>query len=341
MKSADHRDRVVEQLLRQSPPTASSAETPECLDAETMAAWADGELSGAALTRAESHVASCARCQSIAAALLRSEPPPSVAERSPRRWFAWLVPLTAAATAIAIWVAVPHDSERTAPAPMVSDAVTPQPASPTDVPSPSAQSPSQGFATPAPRPQERRERAPATAESPQRLETAPPSTAQAKAAEPAAAGALSDAQARAASSPAAPSTPSPAASLNETITLARAPDANAGVRLIASPDSTRRWRLAGTVVEYSTDDGSTWTDVFTARAPLTAGTSPSSSICWIVGRNGVVLRTLDGRSFSVIPVPETVDLTTVGATEADVAAITAADGRVFSTVNGGQSWTVR
>src|SRR5262245_10988535 len=77
-----------------------------------MAAWVEGGLSGAALEAAEVHVADCARCQTLVGALARAQaaaPPPP--EPAPRRSFAWLVPLTAAATAVAVWVAVPRERE--------------------------------------------------------------------------------------------------------------------------------------------------------------------------------------------------------------------------------------
>src|SRR5262245_49834894 len=107
------RDQSLERLLRQSLKTPSGGATTSCLDPETLAAWADGGLSGHELEVAQSHAADCARCQSALAALVRTslDPVKPVAEtldQGHRRWFAWLVPLTAAAAAIAIWVAVPR-----------------------------------------------------------------------------------------------------------------------------------------------------------------------------------------------------------------------------------------
>ena len=83
--------------------------TNACLDAETIAAWLDGGLSGEALTIARTHVADCARCQAVVAVMVRTEAAAAApaAERPSRRWLGWLVPLAAAATAVAIWVAVP------------------------------------------------------------------------------------------------------------------------------------------------------------------------------------------------------------------------------------------
>jgi len=66
------RDQSVERLLRQSLRTPRRAgATDACLNAETLAAWVDGGLTGAALEDAQSHVADCNRCQSVVGALAR------------------------------------------------------------------------------------------------------------------------------------------------------------------------------------------------------------------------------------------------------------------------------
>ena len=52
--------------------TADAATGPECLDADTLAAWADNALGAAELAAAEAHAADCARCQAMLAAMARS-----------------------------------------------------------------------------------------------------------------------------------------------------------------------------------------------------------------------------------------------------------------------------
>jgi photosystem II stability/assembly factor-like uncharacterized protein len=71
---------------------------------------------------------------------------------------------------------------------------------------------------------------------------------------------------------------------------------------------------------------------------LTGGASPSASVCWLIGRGGVVLRSIDGLRFESVPFPEPIDLTTIHSTGALQATIAAADGRVFATTDGGASW---
>jgi photosystem II stability/assembly factor-like uncharacterized protein len=92
-------------------------------------------------------------------------------------------------------------------------------------------------------------------------------------------------------------------------------------------------------VEYSTNGGATWEPLPTGvSAQLTAGSSPSASVCWLVGRGGVVLLTTNGRSWQRLAPPDTADLAAVQATDARRATVTTADGRVFRTEDAGQTW---
>ena len=72
---------------------------------------------------------------------------------------------------------------------------------------------------------------------------------------------------------------------------------------------------------------------------LTAGASPAPSICWLVGPQGIVLLTTDARSWRRIAFPEAVDLVSVRASDDKIATVSTADGRAFSTTDGGQTWT--
>jgi photosystem II stability/assembly factor-like uncharacterized protein len=111
---------------------------------------------------------------------------------------------------------------------------------------------------------------------------------------------------------------------------------------IASLAIAVRWRISGTSLEHSTDGGSTWSSVPTGvTSELTAASSPSSTVCWVVGRGGVVLRTTDGRNFSRAAFPEITDLSAVQATDGQSATVTAGDGRVFRTSDGGRTWLSR
>src|SRR5262245_45299543 len=98
------RDEAIDRLLRESPRVlGADAAGDRCLDADTLAAWVDGSLSRADRGAAEAHAASCARCQSMLAAMIRTQPPVPA-----RSWWrvhsiAWLTPLAAAGTAVLVW----------------------------------------------------------------------------------------------------------------------------------------------------------------------------------------------------------------------------------------------
>jgi photosystem II stability/assembly factor-like uncharacterized protein len=109
---------------------------------------------------------------------------------------------------------------------------------------------------------------------------------------------------------------------------------------IVSSDSSTVWRIgaAGTVLR-STDEGTTWeTQATGVSARLTAGSAPSQFVCWLVGDGGVVLVTIDGRSWQRLAFPETIDLAAVRAEDDRTATVTATDGRSFTTDDRGQTW---
>lgn len=157
--------------------------------------------------------------------------------------------------------------------------------------------------------------------------------------------------------------PAPAAPPVAAQTGARAATAEAGARLgavsgavaapsrmafatgpdviVVSSNPSTRFRLRpGGGVQRSADAGSTWrTEVSGTTETLRAGSSPSPSVCWLVGGAGTVLLSTDGRSWRRLAFPETVDLLSVAATDQDNASVTTADGRVFVTADGGQSWS--
>src|SRR5439155_11268539 len=102
-----------------------------------------------------------------------------------------------------------------------------------------------------------------------------------------------------------------------------------------------RWRVfASGAIQRSTDAGATWTPISLATppTPIAAGIAPGQSICWFVGRAGLVLLTTDGISFRRVSFPEAVDLASIDATDARRATVVTADGRVFVTDDGGATW---
>ncbi|MEP6782272.1 MAG: hypothetical protein ABI983_01310, partial [Acidobacteriota bacterium] len=98
------RDKILEQALKHALRGAAGPPTPECLDAETLAAWEDGALDAAQMEAAELHLSNCVRCQSMAGVMARAIPVVAAVEEPNRfrLWSWWLAPMAAAATAVTV-----------------------------------------------------------------------------------------------------------------------------------------------------------------------------------------------------------------------------------------------
>jgi hypothetical protein len=327
------RDQSVERLLKESfRTTARTLQPGSCLDAETLAAWIDGSLAGGQLTAANEHLADCVDCQATLAAFARTASPVAVTEPWWRRGLSarWLVPVAATATVIAIWVAVPRDEYTRQPAQTtaVGQVATPQTNSTGE---PTARA-------------DRQSPAGADARLPEQPAPELQRQAAAKGAAP-----VHETEERRDNAAVAMGSTTPAAQ-------PAAPDstfagrARLGARLesvipppgieIVSPDASIRWRIgpAG-VAEYSGDAGVTWEATPTGvGTDLTAGASPSGTVCWVVGRAGMVLLTTDGRQWQRVMFPVAVDLAAIQAADARTATVTSVDGRRFTTTDGGTTW---
>jgi hypothetical protein len=277
-----------------------------CLDAETLAAWMDGGLTGAALEDVRAHVADCERCQALVGAMGRTRAAIPATESAsalramadkPRRWLMWGVPLAAATTAIAIWVAIPEQRQPpVAPVAPAAPLENQERAAAEPPPAAAPQSPSAKSApAPAPPAQRSDDIAQLTPDT-VITESVPPPLA-----------------------PPAPPAPERRGVVAEQ--SAAAPRAEALERDAAA--------LCGPPPPAGT------------AGQLTASSVASPDVCWAVGRGGLVLRSIDGRTWQRINFPEMTDLASVRATGAGTASISAADGRTFSTANGGQTWAVR
>jgi hypothetical protein len=159
----------------------------------------------------------------------------------------------------------------------------------------------------------------------------------------------------AAPSPAPPSAPATteqhADNKRQAETLAsRAPSANELSRreafmitplVVFAPDRSSGWRVQPDgAIERTVDGGATWVSQdITAAAAIRAGRSPSRDVVWMVGGDGTVLLSTDGRTWLRRNVGETVALVDVAPVDAMTATVTAADGRKYSTLDGGVTWS--
>ena len=98
------------------------------------------------------------------------------------------------------------------------------------------------------------------------------------------------------------------------------------------------WRAQGQTVEQSTDGGMTWTTEHTADRTIRASVFLDETVAWVVGDNGLILRRTKNGWFGASP-PADGNITAVKATSPSRATVTLDDGRVFTTANGGVTWT--
>lgn len=298
-----------------------------CVDAETLAAWADGALDAKQAAAVELHASNCPRCIAALASLERTTPAAEEPEPSPSpgSLWRWLVPLTAAATAVAIWIAVPDRQVTQAPpaavpssqeeaAPPQTGANEPAAGLPAEPP---AAVPAPEPVSPAPEPADLSKRAEAPPAAPEQAPLRADETRGRAARETFSAPAPAAPRAVTPPRSAAPqSAPAGAAADSMSERAATTLQRQAPVEAVPTSESTVltnsliRWRVMGwTSVERSIDGGKTW--IRTAPPPGVSGNNtPAFSV------SVVSVRAVDGLR----------------------ATVTTSDGREFYTINGGLGW---
>lgn len=295
-----------------------------CPDAETLAAWSDEGLQDDERVQVEAHVADCARCQMQLATMIRMAPRETAAAAPARRFHAWrwLVPVTGAVAAAGLWVLV-------------------QP-SPMPVPAPPQQLQVQAPAEPATpeasrdRVDERASQQPPAREVDRKFEELAekaPRKEQLADKRQLDLSAREELESRRALGNSAPPPPPAAA--------AASPPQAFGGRVARLAKATDALDLSALRVQRSPDGRVTWDQAEGLSAQVTAGASPTPSVIWLVGKQGLVLLSTDGKTFRRLPFPDTRDLTAVQATSDFAATVTAADGRTFATSDAGTTWLPR
>ena len=351
--------------------------SPECIDTETLAAWSDGTLRRRRRAAIEAHAANCARCQALLAAMAVTAPAPAQRAWWQATTLKWFVPLAAATVALVLWINVSQPRRETFQLQPIPSRQLPVAGSPLAAAA-SARADSTAFAdateakvAPSESASRRRaggDKARATVDDKRvaastalKLDDAAAPRTEARDAAAAAPPSLEAA--------APPPADALAHGVAETVAVAPAGVAgNANTRpitgaqiggqtfgarmevmskvtvvppLIVSADGGARWRiLAAGAVERSIDGGVTWQAQSTGvLVTLTAGSAPSQLVCWLVGPRGTVLRSTDGSAWERVPFPGQIDLESIRATDHLAATVRTPDGRVYSTVDGGKTWT--
>jgi hypothetical protein len=267
---------------------------------EALAAWAEGRLSTGEANQVEAHLADCASCQEMLAVFVRTEPPPSESAFSWINW-RWAVPVAAAATAAAIWVAIPDkqrsdEFERTV-APALEGPASPSAnarASADSAPAAAAKSDSSSLrrdTAVAPLEDQVKQEAPAAAPKVERLEPTPTDELRER-----------DRNLSVeAITPAAPPPPAAPAEARQAAPLAAA--TAAPLADVVSPDPLVRWRIVSAArLERSTDGGKTWQPITVPEAVgVTAVRVPSSLTAIVTTTDGRQFRTDDqGRTWHLV-----------------------------------------
>lgn len=357
---------------------STPAPTAACIDAETLAAWADGGLRQTEAATVEMHLANCERCTAMLATFARTTPETAAAESLWSRWhLRWLVPIATAATVAALWVLIPQPGS--APDSTLKSEVTTQVAAAATPAPPPVEEPQRQEATDATAPSFRTRALAKPEETPagpeQRLaerERAADEVREEAKLE------VTDARPAPAAAPAAPAPAIPARAREgdradqdlgqqrDTSAFATTGRAGAAPReppttgfrevarqansarlasaaaqfQVVSPDSMTRWRVIGAgQVQRSTSGGAQWVPAtLPESATLTGGSSPSPSICWLVGRTGAIYVTTDGLRFTKVPFPDRIDFVSIQALDGLRATVVTTDGRTMRTEDQGATW---
>jgi hypothetical protein len=329
-----------------------------CIDAELMAAWADGGLPADDAERVELHLSNCERCQEVLAAFMRSQPAAAAVlpfwARPVVRWStAGLA--AAAAVMLMVWTGQP-------PATGPETTMASRQSVPAPPPPPAPDAAGQAMAG-VPKDEAPASTAKKTESAPARAVAAPPPPPPPSATFAKPMGSAANAAAVADS---AREEKVAAESVADVVIVAPDPQEIAkrqaaaatgggggrggAVGLAAGRTALRetgspvpaRWRvLTGAKVERSLDGGATWTTANVAPGPpviITAGSAASQQVCWLVGRSGAVFISKDGVLFERVSAPDPGDLQSVQAADALNATVKTEDDRTFTTSDGGVTW---
>ena len=310
------------------------------VEPEALAAWSEGALASNEARQVEAHLADCAMCQEMLAVFARTEPPHAVssgvgsvrsrfrsvvsgfltaaasAKVVSRTNWRWAVPLAAAATVAAIWVAIPEEERTaqlnpTAAAPAVSEPASP-PVESVSADAAAANSAKQQAARPD---------APAGSLSDRVEPEARAEKAEQEKADQFASSRALDAKERDQDlkAEAAPLAPPTAA-------------AQAAARAPAAPQTAQEQNRSRAEGEA--------TSLLRQASPLEV-VSPDPQVRWRIVPTGRLERSTNaGKTWEAVTLPQPVNVTAVRAPSATTAIVTAADGRQLRTDDQGKTWNL-
>src|SRR6185437_5531783 len=110
--------------------------------------------------------------------------------------------------------------------------------------------------------------------------------------------------------------------------------------LVRTSDPRVLWRKQEKGILKSEDGGATWrqADLPVANARVVAVAAPSAQVCWLVGRDSLILLTTDGTHWESVAPPAKADFVQVVAENGTSATVASAEGLQFQTSDGGTHW---
>jgi photosystem II stability/assembly factor-like uncharacterized protein len=73
---------------------------------------------------------------------------------------------------------------------------------------------------------------------------------------------------------------------------------------------------------------------------LLAASAPSNDVCWVVGKSGTIVRTLDsGAHWQLVRPPARDNFAAITATDSNNATVVSSNGQRFATHDGGVTWS--
>jgi hypothetical protein len=353
VKDNDRKSEPLDKILRGAMRAEPGPATPECADAEALAAYSDRSLAAAERERLEAHFAVCMRCQLVLANIARADESARDARAGSevpwyRRW-SIAIPALAAVAAVLVFIAIrhpvneePQNDQLVAMAKRESpELAAPEPAEAPDMPE-AASAPPPAAPVPASAPSPSNEiamneaQAPAAPRAQAMNGTALHRMQRSAAALDAQTAAQNDESAAKAGAMQSYSTA-------VTGGVAARTDAyrqEAGVLATISPaDRSVTWIVGrnGTISRLDAN-GSKHPQPSGVSTDLVAGAAPSSSVCWVVGSGGTILRTTDGEHWVAVASPTTENLVAVSSGSARDATVTTSSSKSFATSDGGVTW---
>ncbi len=349
-KSAD----AFESALKRELQSARLSNAADCPAPETIAAYYDRSLSRSERAGVDSHLTSCARCQSMMASIARADDADRARmQPGPARGFFWITRLLAPVAVVGVVIAIAigmRTREQHAPevialaSPAVSSKLelAERAAAPLPPIAPQAQPALQAASAP---------QAVGVAKSRKAERLAREENTQKKSELPLVAkSTLSRTESfSAATQPGnAPAVAAPAMAASGTAmgaAVSGAPTMMAAKALspnqISSPDGSVAWQFGiGGAILRSSNSGPWLAQPSGVTTDLLAASAPSNDVCWMVGKSGAIVRTLDsGAHWRLVKAPSMDNFTAVSATDSNNATVIAANGQRFTTHDGGVTWS--